>query len=69
MDNNDKSNKKYLQCLSCGHIYEVSEYFKKEMSVVTYKCPKCGYMRGLLCDKDLYKYYDPVLDERFYEYN
>lgn len=40
-------------------------------SVVKAECPKCEWIKGLNCgdiEEDIYCFYDPGLDERYFNY-
>ena len=59
----------YVQCQYCGHIYQIAHKISVEESIIQSKCPRCGDMIGLnLGDKkeDIYYFYDPCLDERYF---
>jgi len=61
----------YIQCRECGHIYKVYKEISIEKSIVYTECPRCGCGIGLNCGNntlDLYVYYDPTMDKRYYEY-
>ena len=61
----------WVQCTQCGHIYWTEEDVPIEKLYVASGCARCGHGRGLNCgDKkeDVYSYYNPNLDERYYTY-
>ena len=61
----------YVQCLNCGHIHIVERKIPISVSVVAMECPICEYLKGLNCgnqEEDIYCFYDPGLDERYYNY-
>lgn len=65
----DGKDRTYVQCQYCGHIYQIASKISVEESIIECECPKCGDMTGLnLGDKeeDIYYFYDPTLDERYY---
>lgn len=65
-----KESGSYIQCLNCGHVYVAERKVSIEVSVINSECPKCEYHRGLNCGdrkEDIYLYYDPVLDSRWYD--
>lgn len=65
----DGKDRTYVQCQYCGHIYQIASKVSIEKSIIRCECPKCGDMTGLnLGDKeeDIYYFYDPTLDERYY---
>ena len=66
-----KKERSFIQCLNCGHIHTVEWTIPISVSVVTIECPKCEWEKGLNCgnkEEDLYVYYDPYLDERYFIY-
>ena len=65
----DGKERTYVQCQYCGHIYQIAAKVSIEESIIESECPKCGDMTGLnLGDKeeDIYYFYDPTLDERYF---
>lgn len=59
----------YIQCLNCGKIYIIGRKVPIGVSIVKSECPKCGWSKGLNCgdkEEDIYYFYDPVMDERYY---
>ena len=61
----------WVQCTQCGKIYFIKETTPIDKLYVTAICPKCDNYRAINCgDKkeDIYLYYDPYLDERYYKY-
>lgn len=59
----------WLQCTHCGRIYHTEENVPSDKLYVNSYCAKCGHTRALNCGEDkseIYHYYDPVLDERYY---
>ena len=66
-------NKEYVQCNECGNIHQVKMEFNIEDLYVNVKCPHCGRIVSHLWvgskKEDIYMYYDPVKDPRFYNYN
>jgi predicted nucleic acid-binding Zn-ribbon protein len=67
--NTRKEDGSYIQCLNCGEIYSMERNIPISVSVVKSHCPKCGWNKGLNCgDKkeDIYYFYDPVMDRRYY---
>ena len=59
----------WIQCQKCGHIYCIEARVSTDKLYVLSECPKCGHHKGLNCGDnkdDLYLYYNPVLDERYY---
>ena len=62
-------NGNYIQCLSCGNVYVTESDVPSSVSVTRCECPNCGYEKGLNCgdkEEDVYYFYDPCLDERYY---
>lgn len=67
----NRKEKTLIQCLNCGHIHIVERKFPLSISVVNSKCPKCEWSKGLNCgnkEEDVYYFYDPGLDERYFNY-
>ena len=61
----------WIQCANCGKIYYIYRKVPIDKLYITSECARCGYDRGLnLGDKEenIYCYYDPNLDERYYIY-
>ena len=66
-----RKEKTWIQCLNCGHIYIVERKIPISVSVVKSECPKCEWSKGLNCgnkEEDVYYFYDPGLDERYFNY-
>ena len=64
-----KKDGSYIQCLNCGNIYATERKVSITISIVKSECPRCHHDKGLnLGNKkeDLYYFYDPTLDERYY---
>ena len=64
----------YVQCQQCGAVHTTKMKIDIENNLYTeLKCPKCrGVTQHLWCgdtEDDVYLYYNPVTDSRFYEYN
>ena len=69
VENREKGN--YIQCSQCGHIYWIEEEVPIEKLYVTSVCARCGHDRGLNCgdkEEEVYAYYNPCMDERYYIY-
>ena len=67
--NTRKEDCSYIQCLNCGSVYIVERKIPISVSVVKSKCPRCSWNKGLNCgdkEEDIYYFYDPVMDERYY---
>lgn len=63
--------KTIIQCLNCGHIYIIERKLPIRLSIINSECTRCGYQRGLNCgnkEEDIYYFYDPGLDERYFNY-
>ena len=60
----------FVQCQSCGNIYQIADKVSIEKSIIQSVCPRCGESIGLNCgDKeDVYIYMNINLDERYYIY-
>lgn len=66
-----KKGRCYIQCLSCGDIYDVEYKIPISNAIVNIVCPKCGYKRGLNCGcnkDDVAELKDSFLDERYFIY-
>ena len=66
-----REEKTWVQCTSCGKIYSIKEAVPVEKLYVTAICPKCGNFKALNCgdkEEDIYIYYNPHLDRRYFEY-
>ena len=63
--------KTYVQCQNCGHIYYIEQTVPIDKLYIASVCPECEEdVKVLNCgnkEEDLYFYYDPVLDERYYK--
>lgn len=61
----------WVQCVNCGKIHHIQEAVPIDKLYVECTCPKCGHYKGLNCGENkesIYLYYDPTLDERYYNY-
>jgi transcription elongation factor Elf1 len=61
----------FIQCLNCGHIHTINKRVSVGVSVVSAECPKCEWLKGLNCgqtEEEIYYFYDPGLDERYFKY-
>jgi hypothetical protein len=61
----------WVQCQSCGNIYQIADEVSIEKSIIQSVCPRCGEDVGLNCgnrEEDIYIYMNPNLDERYYIY-
>ena len=61
----------WVQCQSCGNIYQIADKVSIEKSIIQSECPRCGENIGLNCgdkEEDIYIYMNPNLDERYYIY-
>lgn len=67
------NSKGYVQCRECGYIHREEMNFNIEELFIRAKCPRCGKMKNHMWvgddPSDIYLYADPVLDERYYNYN
>lgn len=55
----------------CGEIYHTKEPVPTDQLYVASECARCGHDKGLNCGNnrdEIYRYYDPVMDERYYQY-
>lgn len=61
----------WVQCTQCGKIYHIEASVPIDKLYVTAVCPKCDNYKAINCgdkEEDVYAYYNPCLDERFYQY-
>lgn len=61
----------WVQCQSCGNIYQIADKILIEKSIIQSMCPRCGEDIGLNCgdkEEDIYLYMNINLDERYYNY-
>lgn len=61
----------FVQCQSCGNIYQIADKVSIEKSIIQSVCPRCGENIGLNCgdnEEDIYIYMNTNLDERYYIY-
>ena len=61
----------WVQCTECGKIFFIEEAVPIDELYVTAVCSRCGNYKAINCGnkkEDIYHYYDPYLDERYYEY-
>ena len=61
----------WIQCTHCGKIQFVENLHSIDKLYLTFECSKCGWHKGINCgdkEEDIYLYYDPVMDEKYYNY-
>lgn len=61
----------WIQCTQCGEVYYIEREVPIDRLYVASYCPGCGHTKGLNCgdkEEDVYTYYDPCLDGRYYTY-
>lgn len=61
----------WVQCTECGKIFFIEEVVPIDKLYVTAVCSHCDNYKAINCGnkkEDIYRYYDPYLDERYYEY-
>ena len=61
----------FVQCQSCGEIYQTVDKVSIEKSIIQSVCPVCGECVGLNCgdkEEDIYIYINTNLDKRYYIY-
>ena len=59
-----------VQCTQCGRIFKVNVEISYEDIYVKEICPGCRKETTCLnIEDDVYRYYDPHIDKRFFEYN
>ena len=59
----------YIQCQSCGKIYQVNRNISINVSITRTECPRCHSHSGLNCGNDeseIYLYLNPNVDERYF---
>lgn len=59
----------WIQCQHCGEIYYIKESVPTDQLYIEVVCAKCGCEQGLNCGdqrEDVFLYYDPVFDARYY---
>ena len=69
MDLKKKENYTWVQCRSCGHIYQVPRKYSSETLFIESWCPKCECEVALNCgenEDEIAIFYDLNLDERYY---
>lgn len=62
----------YLQCCGCGKIHITKHKYYSDELYAESVCPSCGYNKVLILgedENDIYLYYDPMSDERYFIYN
>ena len=61
----------WVQCQSCGSIYKIARKLPTDALIVKAECPTCNGTTALNCGEeydDIYLYYNPNLDSRYYRY-
>ena len=61
----------WVQCQSCGEIYQIADKVSIEKSIIQSVCPVCWKCVGLNCgdkEEDIYMYMNPNVDKRYYIY-
>lgn len=61
----------WVQCQSCGEIYQIADKVSIEKSIIQSVCQRCGKCVGLNCgdkEEDIYMYMNPNVDKRYYIY-
>ena len=61
----------WIQCRSCGNVYQINKKVSIEKSIVEVVCPRCHYNKGLNCgysEMDVLELKDYYLDERYFSY-
>lgn len=69
MSTNGRKKKTFVQCQTCGKIFQVPYEVPIDKLYITTECSNCGQTQGLnLGDKeeDIYFYYNVNLDDRYY---
>ena len=71
MSTDGRNKTTWLQCQTCGEIYQIQREVPIEQLYVAAHCPNCGLAIGLNLgyqQEDLYYFYNVNLDRRHYEY-
>lgn len=61
----------WIQCAHCGHIYYIEKSVPESKLYIQSECARCGCNKGLNCgsnEDEIYDFYNPNLDERYFEY-
>lgn len=69
MNTAGKKNFTYIQCQTCGEIYQIPCGISIEETFIAVNCPECGVTIGLnLGDEqdDIYLYMNPNVDNRYF---
>lgn len=59
----------YIQCQTCGEVYRIPQAIAVDKLYVEANCPTCGNNTGLNLgdeEEDLYYFYNPNFDYRYY---
>lgn len=68
---NGKKEFTYIQCQTCGEIYQIQRTVPIDKLYVVAECPVCGEVKGLNLGEDkedIYYFYNTNLDYRHYNY-
>ena len=70
MNTDGKKNYTWVQCQTCGRIYEVPYKIEVDELYVDADCPSCGDTKGLNLgdEEETYEFYNVNLDPRHYNY-
>ena len=66
-----EENYTYVQCQTCGRIFRVKQCFSAEEIYIPIECNRCHSTTGLNLGHnilDIYEFYNPSLDGRYYTY-
>lgn len=69
MDSGRRKRNTFVQCQTCGKIYQISCEVKIDTLYITAECSECGHLTGLnLGDKEeeIYELYNVNVDPRYY---
>lgn len=70
-DNGGRKKRTYVQCQTCGKIFQVPYAVEIDKLYIEAKCSNCGETTGLNLgekEEEIYFYYNANLDERHYNY-
>lgn len=71
MDPNGRKKRTYVQCQTCGKIFQVPYAIEIDKMYIDAECSSCGKSTGLnLGDKEeeIYNFYNVNVDPRHYNY-
>ena len=69
MDTGGNLQATWVQCQTCGEIYQIPWEVDVDKLYVMSHCPNCGITKGINLgnnEEDKYYFYNVVMDDRFY---